>query len=108
MKVRPVRNAMFNEIFYRTHVFFRQLFNPKYLTKAQIVEDILLSLTDADRIMLKYTPKDHLIRYHHTFGTYIRNTYKLWDKEYPYLEGKHPDDYSFEIITDIWTRIQEL
>lgn len=97
---------MFNEIAYRTRVFFRQLFSPQFLNKEQIVEEILLSLTDADRLMLKYTPKDHLIRYHHTFGTYIRNTYKLWDKDYPYLEGQHPDDYSFAIIEAVWERVR--
>ncbi len=98
---------MLNGLLYRTHVFFRQLFRAgKYMTKEQIVEDILLSLTDADRIMLKYTPEEHLIRYHHTFGMYIRNTYHLWDKEYPYLEGAHPDDYSFDIIKIVWSRVR--
>lgn len=97
---------MFSGLFYRTQVFFRQLFNPKHLTKQQIVEDVLLSLTDADRILLKYTPKERLIMLHPTFGMYIRNTYGLWHPDYPHLDGKHPDDYSMEIVEAVWERVR--
>lgn len=97
---------MLREYLYRTQVFFRQLFSQGHLTKAQIVEDVLASLTEADRVLLKYTPEDRLISYHLTFGMYIRNTYKLWHPDYPYLDGAHPDDFSFEIIKEVWKRLR--
>lgn len=54
---------------------------------------------------------DDLIRYHNSFGCFIRNKYNLWSIPWepeirdgidysPY----HPDEVSFTIINELWRR----
>lgn len=53
----------------------------------------------------------NLIMYHHGFGTYIRNKYKLWANEWePHvvndvdISPDHPDQVSMRIIEQVWLR----
>lgn len=78
-----------------------------YLTKQQVVDDILATMTETERETWKAVPKDELIACHHTTGRAIRNHYKLWDNLNPHLEGKHPDDYSMEIVEAVWESINK-
>ena len=55
--------------------------------------------------------EENLISYHHGFGRYIRNTYKLWETKWePELkEGAdyspyHPDSLSMLAIQELWKR----
>lgn len=49
-----------------------------------------------------------LIKYHHTWGQYIRNTYNMWIKGNPYVvqdDSHHidfPDQRSQRIIENVW------
>lgn len=37
-------------------------------------------------------------------GRFVRNTYSLWDKD---LNGKHPDDFSAEILEELYKRLND-
>ncbi len=59
------------------------------------------------------TPKDKLIRFHHSLGQDIRNEFGLWDYVWePKMEGgvdvspDHPDAVSMRIIETVWERVQ--
>lgn len=55
--------------------------------------------------------EDSLITLHHSFGRWIRNTYRLWDYTHtPEIVGGvdyskyHPDAVSMEILRQAWKR----
>lgn len=78
-----------------------------FLDKTGIVTDLLLNkLTEKEKRDIRQLEKKDLIAMHHGFGTWIRNTYGLWDVKNPHLNGKHPDDYSFDVIVDLWEKLQ--
>lgn len=68
---------------------------------------------DTLRLFLE-TPKDKLLKYHHTFGRTIRNEFGLWQTNWnPEIDENgcdcspfHPDQISFSIIEDVWNRLQ--
>lgn len=102
----------------------------EYLTEAQIIEDLYEELTyeDVQALRNMYKTEDSLGVLHHGYGTYIRNTYKLWDAENPLTHQwfkdcaeatdghhhhmkdgvdyhpQHPDQVSFEIIKQVWRK----
>lgn len=58
------------------------------------------------------TPRDDLIKYHHTLGRGIRNEFKLWeiDWEPEVVDGVdesryHPDAVSMTVIEEVWDRL---
>lgn len=81
----------------------------QFLNKSEIVDQLIHSdrLEEQFKIELKQTSDDDLILYHSTFGMWIRNTYELWNPDYPFLDNKHPDDFSFEIIQQLVTQLRE-
>src|SRR5262245_22161042 len=66
---------------------------------AEVVKDIVGRLPAKDKEIVRTTKKEDLIRFHHGWGTGIRNYYGLWrgnDKLIQSACGKpcHPDDAS--------------
>lgn len=92
-----------------------------FMTFDEIVNDLLLyQWSEKDKQVLKNTPEKDLIMYHHSVGRWIRNHYKLWDKNNPltlkdyqpniqngvdYSE-RHPDAISMKIIVTAWKQLQ--
>jgi hypothetical protein len=56
------------------------------------------------------TPRGDLIRFHHGWGTGIRNAFGLWGGNRALLDscgGGHPDDASMVIIEAVWKHLHE-
>ena len=75
------------------------------------VADILSTLSEKDKQALRKIKKDELIKFHHGWGTGIRNYYGLWRGNSALREdacGKrcHLDDASMVIITAVWEAVQ--
>lgn len=81
---------------------------PEFVFKSddEIVEDLLAKMSSESKTTLRETPFASLIGFHFTAGRALRNEYKLWDPLNPYLNGRHPDDVSHEIIEKLWRRLQ--
>jgi hypothetical protein len=79
---------------------------------SETVTDILRRMPDQDKQRVRATKKDDLIKFHHGWGTGIRNYYGLWrgnDQLIVSACGKpcHPDDASMLIIEAVWTALQK-
>ena len=77
-----------------------------------VVRDIIAQLSADDRARIKSTRKEHLIKFHHGWGTGIRNRYGLWGDNTKLLHaacGKpcHPDEASMIIIEAVWAALQK-
>ena len=75
----------------------------------EATEQIISEMSPEDQNLVRNTPKEDLIRFHHGWGTGIRNSLGLWgtNKELLQDTGKqHPDDASMIIIESIWARLQ--
>ena len=80
---------------------------PKTVDEA--VTRILSTMPEKDRKVVRETAKDDLIRFHHGWGTGIRNSFGLWRGNTALLEDtkeKHPDDASMVIIEAVWARLR--
>jgi len=80
-----------------------------FMSPDQIVEN-LLSIDWTDPAWGEMTESflsctDSII-YHFGLGTWIRNSYGLWDKTNPHVKG-HPDDFSGIIIKRFIEAFQE-
>lgn len=84
----------------------QNILEPTFLTEAQIVQDLLKTLKRDDLAEVQTRSQEELILLHHGPGTYIRNTYKLWDPQNPIVKGKHPDEVSYDILTALWKQLQ--
>lgn len=101
----------------------------KYMSAPEIVNDLVNTLTDDDIKEWQKMPKSDLIMLHHSLGQYIRNHYKLWERENPltsvwvidnesgnetYIKDgvdchpNHPDQMSFSIIENVWDRLNSV
>jgi hypothetical protein len=83
---------------------------PKTLNEA--VSNILNTMDEESKNKVRQTPKDDLIKYHHGWGTGIRNEFGLrkGNKELILSAcGKpcHPDDASMKIIEAVWVSLNE-
>jgi hypothetical protein len=81
-------------------------------TVAATVTDIVSALSEADKVTVRETKRSDLIKFHHGWGTGIRNHYGLWRGNKKLVEsacGKpcHPDDASMIIIEKVWEALQE-
>ena len=75
------------------------------------VEDIVSALPEEDKAALRKTEKEDLIRFHHGWGTGIRNDYGLWRGNRQLIESAcgepcHPDDASMVIIEAVWSALR--
>lgn len=79
---------------------------------AETVKDIVQQLPEKDKEVVRITKKEDLIKFHHGWGTGIRNHYGLWrgnDNLILSACGKpcHPDDASMVIIEAVWSALQK-
>lgn len=77
-----------------------------------VVKDILSGMPEKDKELVKNTKEGDLIKFHHGWGTGIRNYYGLWrgnDELIKSACGKpcHPDDASMVIIKAVWQQLQK-
>jgi len=77
-----------------------------------VVTDLLNTLSAEDKEMVRKTAFDDLIRFHHGWGTGIRNHYGLWRGNSALIADAcggpcHPDDASMRIIEAVWKALQE-
>lgn len=81
-------------------------------TVEAVVRDILSRMPAEDKETVRNTKKAELIRFHHGWGTGIRNHYGLWRGNSALIESAcgapcHPDDASMVIIEAVWKELQE-
>jgi hypothetical protein len=81
-------------------------------TVNEVVVDILQRMPEKDRERVRTTKKEDLIKFHHGWGTAIRNYYGLWRGNTKLIAaacGKpcHPDDASTVIIEAVWAALQK-
>lgn len=100
-----------------------------YLTHDEIVADVLKDAKPEDYAEFKNTPFEELCKYHHGFGMFIRNEYKLWaednpltmqwlndveDENCPYIVNGvdnhplHPDARSMRVLEDVWKKLNDV
>lgn len=75
------------------------------------VDDIISALSEKNKETVRTTKREDLIKFHHGWGTGIRNHYGLWRGNNKLLESAcgracHPDDASMIIIEEIWNKLQ--
>lgn len=92
----------------------------------EIVDDFYPKLSPEDISEIRKTDRDHIFKWHHTVGMYIRNNYELWNENHPLtkewhfdsennfnkyvVDGidyhpNHPDEVSNRILEAIWLRV---
>lgn len=80
---------------------------PKTVDEA--VTRIVTALPEKDRKIIRETARKDLIRFHHGWGTGIRNDFGLWrgnDALMKDCKAQHPDEASSVIIDAVWVRLQ--
>jgi len=76
---------------------------------AEAVDWNLRHMAAADLAEVKKTPRRDLIKFHHGWGTWIRNNFGLWRGNRRLIDacgGVHPDDCSMKVIEATWERLQ--
>jgi hypothetical protein len=76
----------------------------------EAVDFILSEMSDEDKKTFRETPRNDLIKYHHGFGTAVRNKLGLWSGNSKLMQAtnkQHPDDASMVIIEALWDRLNE-
>lgn len=83
-----------------------------YLSEEQIFQDILLyKLSEKQKEEFKSIEAGDLIKFHHSFGRWIRNTYRLWEEGNPHvihndtMHDLFPDQVSQRIIERLWCQL---
>ena len=77
-------------------------------TVQEIVEEIVESMSEADKANVVNTSEDDLIMFHHGSGTGIRNHYLYRNSALVAATGKeHPDDASMVIIKAVWQALRD-
>ena len=83
-----------------------------YLNENDIVNELYKKLASEDfEIILNIKSKFDMIQYHHSVGRWIRNEFRLWDKNNPYTQfvdensENHPDQMSNIILMKLWEKV---
>lgn len=81
------------------------------VTIESAVKDLLSTMSDENKQLVKDTTKENLIRFHFGWGRSIRNHYGMWrgnDELIKAACGKpcHPDDASMVIIEAVWKALR--
>ncbi len=79
----------------------------------EVLDWLFNDLQPGEKITFFNAPWEDLIRFHHGYGTYIRNTFGLWAK-HPLLLASmclpldnHPDDTSYRITVKLWESVRK-
>ena len=82
-------------------------------TLAEAVDKLMAMMSDQDRLAVKATPRDELIRHYLGLESYIRNEFGLWQEDSELLHSltpgsspEDPDDASLTILEALWTKLQ--
>jgi hypothetical protein len=96
-------------------------------TEDQVVEDMVKRVDLHSLNQLATFKKEELGQFHHTFGRWVRNFYRLWDPEHPltrqwHLDCKsgtndylkkgvdyhpnHPDNMSMKLMYRLWHHVR--
>ena len=97
-----------------------------YLNKRQIIDDIVSKMTEEDKIELQTLQRNEMFKFHNIVGRFIRNEYKLWNRDNPltalwFIDEEsgnqdfmrngidyhpcHPDQVSNEILEGVWDEL---
>ncbi len=80
---------------------------PKTVKEAAAL--ILSELPGRDKLRLRNTKKEDLIKFHLSLGNDIRNRCGLWDGNQDLMKDageSHPDEVSMKIMEVVWEEIQ--
>ena len=81
---------------------------PRTLTEA--VDQIVDRLSEKDKGLVRSTPREDLIRFHHGWGMGIRNGFGLWGQNPDLIAdlgtGLDADAGSMKIIEAVWERLR--
>jgi hypothetical protein len=78
-------------------------------TVKEAVAQLLSEMSDKDKETIRNTKKEDLIKFHHGWGTGIRNDLGLWQGNKDLIKdtkANHPDDASMVIIEAVWKELQ--
>ncbi len=79
---------------------------------SEVLDDLFNTMEDVEKVVFFNTAKKDLIRFHHGFGTHIRNTYGLWSSHPELLASMclpldtHPGDVSMCIMEALWASVR--
>jgi len=81
---------------------------PKTLDEA--ISMIIADMSTEDKDVIKETNRSDLVRFHHGWGTGIRNSFSLWGGNNELILSIcsslcHPDDASMKIIEAVWDKL---
>lgn len=82
----------------------------QFLSIDEMADHIISNFQPDDIKTIKSMARDELIKLHHGFGTWVRNTYGLWHPTNPNiipgdLGDGHPDGVSMRVIETIHDRL---
>ena len=78
-------------------------------TVKEAVTRVLSEMSEKDKEAVRNTKKEDFNKFHHGWGTGIRNDMGLWQGNAELLKdakANHPDDASMVIIEAVWTELQ--
>ena len=81
---------------------------PRSLDEA--VDRLVANLSEDDKRLLRGVAKQEVIRFHHGWGTGIRNDFGLWSGNRALLRScgaSFPDQASLVIMEAVWQRLQD-
>lgn len=86
-----------------------QFFMPP-LTINEAVSFILSEMSGRDKLIVRNTKKEDLIKLHLTWGNIIRNRLELWDKNNALCKDPqtdHPDAVTTVIMNAVWDELKK-
>lgn len=78
-------------------------------TLAEVVEDIIATMSEDNKANVRSKTKDELIELNFGWGQGIRNYYQLWHNK-PLVKAigkEHPKDASMVIIEEVWKQLKQ-
>ena len=81
-----------------------------YFSEDEIVTDQIARLTEDNISDLRALKRTDVIGMHHTAGRFIRNYYRLWDEQNPFVNSDpahddFPDQISHRVLIKLWEHV---
>ncbi len=79
-------------------------------TVKEAVEIILSEMTGRDKLLVRNTKKEDLVKFHSGWGNEIRNRLGLWEGNDALMRDAneiHPDSVSTKIMEAVWEEMQK-